>query len=95
MLVLRRTDVSGLLNQFKLEQLQQHSQFQQQLLQQLHQQRQQLKLQLTDLPAQMLLNLLEMTPLAWKFKPEQKQSCAASSPQITLNFYLDLYRKNR
>ncbi|MCA1928298.1 23S rRNA (guanine(745)-N(1))-methyltransferase [Rheinheimera sp.] len=60
-----------------------------------HQQRQQLKLQLTELPDQMLLNLLEMTPLAWKFKPEQKQSFAASSPQITLNFYLDLYRKNR
>lgn len=60
-----------------------------------HQQRQQLKLQLTELPDQMLLNLLEMTPLAWKFKPEQKQSFAASSLQITLDFYLDLYRKNR
>lgn len=60
-----------------------------------HQERQELKLQLTDLPADMVLNLLEMTPLAWKFKPEQKQLFAASSPQISLNFYLDLYRKNR
>ncbi len=60
-----------------------------------HQQRRELKLQLTDLPAAMLLNLLEMTPLAWKFKPEQKQLFAASSPQISLHFYLDLYRKNR
>lgn len=60
-----------------------------------HQQRQELKLQLADLPANMVLNLLEMTPLAWKFKPEQKQLFAASSPQISLNFYLDLYRKNR
>ena len=61
----------------------------------IHQQRQELKLQLTDLPADMVLNLLEMTPLAWKFKPEQKQLFAASSPHISLNFYLDLYRKNR
>jgi|VirMetMinimDraft_7_1064189.scaffolds.fasta_scaffold12145_2 23S rRNA (guanine745-N1)-methyltransferase len=60
-----------------------------------HQQRQELKLKLTDLPADMVLNLLEMTPLAWKFKPEQKQLFAAGSPQISLNFYLDLYRKNR
>lgn len=60
-----------------------------------HQQRQELKLKLTDLPADMVLNLLEMTPLAWKFKPEQKQLFAARSPQISLNFYLDLYRKNR
>jgi 23S rRNA (guanine745-N1)-methyltransferase len=60
-----------------------------------HQERQELKLQLADLPADMVLNLLEMTPLAWKFKPEQKQIFAASSPQISLNFYLDMYRKNR
>lgn len=60
-----------------------------------HQQRQELTHQLTDLPAQMVLNLLEMTPLAWKFKSEQKQQFAQSSPQISLNFYLDLYRKNR
>ncbi len=60
-----------------------------------HQQRRELKLQLTDVPADMLLNLLEMTPLAWKFKQEQKQRFAASSPQISLNFYLDMYRKNR
>jgi 23S rRNA (guanine745-N1)-methyltransferase len=59
-----------------------------------HQQRHELQLQLTHLPADMVLNLLEMTPLAWKFKPEQKQMFAASSPQISLNFYLDLYRKN-
>jgi 23S rRNA (guanine745-N1)-methyltransferase len=58
-----------------------------------HQKRQELKHQLHALPAEMLLNLLEMTPLAWKFKPEQKQQFAASSPQISLHFYLDLYRK--
>lgn len=58
-----------------------------------HQQRQELKQQIHDLPAEMVLNLLEMTPLAWKFKPEQKQSFAATSPQISLNFYLDLYKK--
>lgn len=58
-----------------------------------HQQRQELKHQLHALPAEMLLNLLEMTPLAWKFKPEQKQQFAASAPRISLNFYLDLYRK--
>lgn len=60
-----------------------------------HQQRQELKHQLSGLPANMVLNLLEMTPLAWKFKPEQKLMFAASAPQISLNFYLDLYRKNR
>lgn len=58
-----------------------------------HQQRQELKHSLTDLPAAMVLNLLEMTPLAWKFKPELKQQFSQSSPKISLNFYLDLYRK--
>ena len=42
---------------------------------------------------QRIANLLEMTPLAWKFKPEQKRLFAASSPTISLNFYLDLYKK--
>lgn len=59
-----------------------------------HQKRQELKLQLDQLPASMVLNLLDMTPLAWKFKPEHKQQFAYSSPSISLNFYLDLYRKN-
>ena len=58
-LVLRRTDVSGLLNQFKLEQLQQHSQFQQQLLQQLHQQRQQLQQQQQDHLLQVLQKITD------------------------------------
>lgn len=58
-----------------------------------HQQRQELRQQLQQLPPAMLLNLVEMTPLAWKFKPEQKQQFAQSSPRISLNFYLDLYRK--
>lgn len=58
-----------------------------------HQQRQELKLMLSDVPPAMLLNLVEMTPLAWKFKPEQKLAFAASSPHISLNFYLDLYKK--
>ena len=37
--------------------------------------------------------LIQMVPLAWKFSAEQKQQFAATLPDISVDFLLDVYQK--
>ncbi len=59
-----------------------------------HQQRQQLSYELDTTAGQLLDQLLQMVPLAWKFTGDSRQQFVHNTPKVTIDFLIDVYQRN-
>lgn len=59
-----------------------------------HQQRHQLSYTLDTTDSQLLEQLLQMVPLAWKFTEDSRQHFLNNTSKVTIDFLIDLYQRN-